>query len=161
MRLRRIDAETMEISDLDLLGCELLQQIVVSAQVDDHPVAQERLYSSPTEAHDPAFEEDWKNYVQPDLRELFRSAQEVVTKDLKNFPAEDSGDDHILLLPVEHLEDWIHCLNQARLALSARFEFTEHDLEEPLPFHGDQRALALFQVHFYGFLQECFLRQLD
>ena len=26
---------------------------------------------------------------------------------------------------------------------------------------GDQRSLVLFQIHFYGFLQECFLRQLE
>jgi hypothetical protein len=62
---------------------------------------------------------------------------------------------------VKHLEAWIHALNQARLALSARFGFTERDMEDAIPIEGDQRALALFQVHFYGFLQECFLRQLE
>jgi hypothetical protein len=29
--------------------------------------------------------EDWKNYVEPDLRDMFRSAQEVVQAALKTF----------------------------------------------------------------------------
>jgi hypothetical protein len=62
---------------------------------------------------------------------------------------------------VKHLEAWIHALNQARLALAARHEFAERELEREVPTEGGERALALFQIHFYGLLQEFFLRQLD
>lgn len=161
MRVRRLNEQTVEIAELDSLCCELLQQIVVHARSDDHPAVRERLYSRPTGGREPAFEEDWKAYVEPDLRDLFRSAQEVVEQDLRSFPEETPDQHSALVLPVKHLEDWIHCLNQARLALSARYDFREEEMETPMPMHGDQRALALFQVHFYGFLQECFLRQLD
>ncbi len=161
MRIRRCDVQTMELAELDLLSCELLHQIVVSARSDDHPAARERLYSSPTEGREPAFEQDWKNYVEPDLRDLFRTAQEVVLADLKDFPPNDPEEANTLHIPMKNLDAWIHALNQARLALSARYDFTERDMEVAMPLEGDERALALFQVHFYGFLQECFLRQLE
>ena len=62
---------------------------------------------------------------------------------------------------MKHLEAWIHALNQARLALAARHDFSERELEREIPAEGDDRAFALFQIHFYGLLQEFFLRQLD
>lgn len=161
MLIRRLNHHTVEISGIDLLCCELFQQIVVSAQVDDHPAARERLYSSPTGGREPSFDEDWKNYVEPDLRDLFHTAQEVVAGDLEKFPPDRPADTYTLHLPVKNLEAWIHALNQARIALSARYEFTERDMETPLPLDGDHRALALFQVHLYGFMQECFLRQIE
>jgi hypothetical protein len=34
-------------------------------------------------------------------------------------------------------------------------------MELAMPLAGDARSLALFQVHFYGFLMECFLRELE
>ena len=161
MHIRRCNDQTVELGGIDLLCCELLRQIVVSAQVDDYPAARERLYSSPSHGREPEFDQDWKDYVEPDLRDMFRSSQEVVQAALKDFPPEKPAHSYTLHIPVKHLEAWIHVLNQARLALSARFGFTEHDMEEAIPFEGDQRALVLFQVHFYGFLQECFLRQLE
>ncbi|HZJ13940.1 MAG TPA: DUF2017 family protein [Chthoniobacteraceae bacterium] len=161
MRIRRRDDQTVELSGIDLLCCELLRQIVVSGQVDDFPAARERLYSSPSHGREPEFDQDWKDYVEPDLRDMFRTSREVVQAALKNFPPKKPADSYTLNIPVKHLEAWIHALNQARLALSARFNFTEHEMEDAIPIEGDQRALALFQVHFYGFLQECFLRQLE
>jgi hypothetical protein len=161
MRIRRCDAQTVELGDLDLLCCELLEQIVVNSQVDDYPAARERIYSTPTHGREPEFDQDWKNYVEPDLRDMFRNSQEIVQSALENFPPDKTADSYALRIPIKHLEAWIHVLNQARLALAARNNFTERDMEDAIPIEGDQRALALFQVHFYGFLQECFLRQLE
>jgi len=161
MRIRRRDDQTVELGGIDLLCCELLRQIVVSGQVDDFPAARERLYSSPTHGREPEADQDWKNYVEPDLRDMFRTSREVVQAALKNFPPDKLADSYTLSIPIKHLEAWINALNQARLALSARYNFTEHEMEDAIPIESDQRALALFQVHFYGFLQECFLRQLE
>ena len=161
MHVHRLDRDTMELGDMEPLCCELLSQIVPSADVSDDPAAHRRLYSSPTEGHEPDFEQDWKSYVEPDLRDLFRNAQEIVQDDLRDFspPASDAhGTVHI---PLKHLEAWIHTLNQARLAIAARHDFTEKDMETRAAVVGDARSLALFQIHFYGFLQECFLQQLD
>ena len=161
MHIRRCDRETMELGEMDSLCCELVRQIVPSANADDDPAVQRRIYSSPSEGREPDFEQDWKNYVEPDLRNLFRNAQEIVEGDLKDFvPAENLGFS-ALRIPVKNLEAWIHTLNQARLAISARHDFTERDMEAPVSLGGSARTQARFQIHFYGFLQECFLQQLD
>ena len=151
----------MELGEMDFLCCQLIQQIVQSATDTDDPAAQRRLFASPTEGREPDFEQDWKNYVEPDLRLLFRSTQEIVEGDLKRFDPDESGDSSTLRIPVKNLEAWIHTLNQARLAIAARYDFTDKEMEKQLSLGSGARSLALFQVHFYGFLQECFLQQLD
>ena len=63
---------------------------------------------------------------------------------------------------IEHSEAWLNALNQARLALAAKFDFTEAELcdhyRSPI---GSRRDLSLFQVNFYGFLQEFILREME
>jgi len=48
----------------------------------------------------------------------------------------------------------LSALNQARLAIAATYQFSDHELcdhyRSPL---GSRRDLSLFQVNFYGFLQ--------
>jgi hypothetical protein len=79
-----------------------------------------------------------------------------VNEDLKSMADGDS-----VRLPVRHLDAWIHALNQARLALAARHEFTDQELERETPVEGGPRAAVLFQMHFYGLLQEFLLRQAE
>ena len=162
MKISRLDAQTVAISRLDLLCCELLQQIPVSAEIKDRNV-RERLFTAPTGGREREFERDWQRYVRPELRHLFESSIQTVRNDLKGFPPTPSDENrtHVLHLPITHLDAWIHALNQARLALATRHGFTEPDLESPMPIVGDIRSLAVFQVHFYGFLMECFLRELE
>lgn len=160
MTVTRIDEQTVAVSDLDLLGVELLHQIPVSAEPAESEAATERLYPSPTAGVDPSLDRDWRNYVEPGLRELFQSSLEIIANDLADFPGALPEEDYTLSLPLTHLEPWVHGLNQARLALAARYSFTEEEMEGRMPLDGDTRAFALFQVHFYGFLQECFLREL-
>ncbi len=160
MHIQRADHDHMELGEMDFLCSQFILQIVPSATTDD-PTAQHRLYSSPSEGREPEFDQDWKSYVEPDLRNIFRTAQEIVESDLKRFDPDETDDSSTLRIPVKNLEAWIHTLNQARLAISARYDFTEEDMEKRMSLGGDARALALFQVHFYGFLQECFLQQLD
>ena len=54
-----------------------------------------------------------------------------------------------------------NALNQARLVIAARNKFTDGELcdhyRSPI---GSRRDLSLFQVNFYGFLQEFILREI-
>ncbi len=161
MHLHRADRDHMELADMDFLCSQFVLQIVPSATAGDDPASHRRLYSSPTQGREPDFERDWKEYVEPDLRSIFKGTQEIVEGDLKKFDPAESGESSTLRIPMKHLEAWIHTLNQARLAISARHDFTEEDMEKPVSLGGDARSLALFQVHFYGFVQECFLQQLE
>ena len=151
----------MELAEMDFLCCQFILQIVPSASATDDPAVQHRLYSQPTQGREPEFERDWKEYVEPDLRHIFKSAQEIVEGDLQKFEPAESEESTTLRIPMKNLEAWIHTLNQARLAISARHDFTEEDMEKKVSLAGDARSLALFQVHFYGLLQECFLQQLE
>ncbi len=151
----------MELGEMDFLCSQFVLQIIPSATATDSPAATRRLYSAPTDGRDPEFEQDWKDYVHPDLRNIFRSAQEIVEGDLKRFKPTESDESATLRIPIKHLEAWIHTLNQARLAISAKYDFGEEDMTKPLSLAADARGLALFQVNFYGFMQECFLQQLD
>lgn len=160
MKISRIDERTVALSRVDLLCSELLHQIAVSAELDD-PAVHERLFSSPTTGKESEFEEDWQRYVHPGLRHLFQTSLQVVRDDLKGFPPSQADENYTLRIPLNHLDAWVHSLNQARLALAAHHNFTEQEMEAVMPIAGDARSLALFQVHFYGFLLECFLRELD
>ena len=161
MTVQRLDEQTIELGGLDLLCCELIQQIPISADPGDSEAARERLFTPPTNRREERFEQDWKEYVEPELHRLFQSTIEIVQEDIKDFPSGEPSGEHSLRLPIKNLEAWIHALNQARLALAARYNFTEQDMDGKVPIEGDTRALALFQVHFYGFIQECFLRELE
>jgi hypothetical protein len=160
VRLRRENAQTIALSGLDLFCCELLHQIAVSAEPGDDDAARQRLYSSPSGGKDDRLDADWRAYVEPELRELFQSSLDVVRGDLAGFPTDPAAEHQTLRIPVDHLVSWINALNQARLALAARYALTEEEMEG-VPLEGDARALAVFQVHFYGMLQQYFLREIE
>lgn len=159
MTLRRVDSDNVALGPLDPFAIDLLRQIGGCAR-DDDPAAQTRLFPSPTHGAERQLDRDWKSYVEPDLRRLFQSSLEVIEQDLGTCVSGSSAKGRTLRLPVAHLDGWVHGLNQARLAIVARHRFSTSELEGDVPLEGDQRALALFQTHFYGFLQECFLREL-
>ena len=159
VKIFRQDEQTLAISGLGDFHCELLRQIPVSAAVDEDDPAYDRIYPSPSNNADPESDEDWKAHVEPDLRQLFQSTMEIVQGDLQDFPEDESSDTHTLRLPMSHLRAWLNSLNQARLALATRHSIGEGDLETLLT-EGGARSLAILQIDFYGWLQECFIREL-
>jgi len=162
VQITRPDEKTVLLSRLDPLLIELLRRIPKSADPGDSAAARKRLFSAPS--HDPAetgLTEDWREYVEPELQRLFLSAIEMVEGDLKTLRFDPPDGEGALPIPTSHLESWVHGLNQARLALAARHDFSEEEMEDSLPLDGSPRALALLQIRFYGFLQELFLRELE
>lgn len=160
MTIQRLDPETVELSPLNTVVTELLQRIVPSAANDDPAVAA-RLFPDPSGGADRALDEDWKSYVEPDLRQLFQSALETVAEDIACLDMHGPKRLRSLRLPLSHLDPWIHGLNQARLAIAARHNLTELELEDEVIVDDEERALAVLQTHFYGFLQQAFLRELE
>src|ERR1043166_2899147 len=74
---------TIEISEIDPFLAELLRQIPVSANPEAVPAAEQRLYSAPAGPNEKELCAEWKVYVEPELRRLFRSATETVEADLQ------------------------------------------------------------------------------
>jgi hypothetical protein len=97
------------------------------------------------------------------LRRLFRSATETVAADLQQLNGNAKPFANCTLrIPIENAEAWLNALNQARLVIAAKYNFTDGELcdhyRSPI---GSRRDLGLFQVNFYGFLQEFILQEME
>ena len=154
------EGETLRISDLDPFLAELLRQIPTSTNPEGAPDAEARLFSRPSTEKELCAE--WKNYVEPELHRLFRSAIQTVAADLTQLNGnEKSLRNRTLRIPFEHADAWLNALNQARLVIAEKYKFSDEELNdhERSPI-GSRRDLGLFQVNFYGFLQEFILREM-
>ena len=154
--------EALEIRELDPFLAELLRQIPESAQPKDSPAAQERLFSPPATPEEKVLCAEWKLYVVPELRRLFQSATETVRQDLQQLRCTNKPFANCTLsIPMAHADAWLNALNQARLAIAATYQFSDHELCDYRSPLGSRRDLSLFQVNFYGFLQELILREME
>lgn len=154
------DGEALRISNLDPFLAELFRQIPASTVTQGAPGAEERLFTRPSAEKEICVE--WESYVEPELRRLFRSATETVTADLSQLNGnEKSLRNRTLTIPFEHADAWLNALNQARLVIATKNNFTDEELNDhdrsPI---GSRRDLSLFQVNLYGFLQEFILREM-
>lgn len=151
------------ITEIDPFLAELLRQIPASTNPKSVPAAERRIYCAPAGPNEKEFCAEWKLYVEPELRRLFQSATEIVEADLRQLDDSNKPDENSTLrIPREHSDAWLNALNQARLALAAKYDFTETELSDH--YHspiGSRRDLSLFQVNFYGFLQEFILREME
>ena len=121
------------------------------------------------------FNQDWRELVEPELRDMFRSAQEIVAGDLRALPPADPKIDpacgqlasavflpakHKLEIPRNHAEAWLGVLNQARLVIAAKRNFGDDAMDEDLSFPpASERELDLFCIHFYDFVQQMIMRE--
>jgi hypothetical protein len=148
------------LAGLDIFLVELLRQIPDAASAEDSAAVGERLFSPPAAAEEEQFLGEWSEFVQPGLRQLFESSMETVKGDLVNVAAQQDEDSREfgLRLPAPHIDAWLNALNQARVALAARHGFTGEEMDSGVPAElTSRRELALLQVQFYGYIQECLL----
>ena len=153
----------LEISEIDPFLAELLRQIPASTSVENSTAARTRIFSSPVGEEHKEICAEWKVYVQPELQRLFHSATDTVAADLEQLDSSEKPfANRTLVIPATHADAWLNALNQARLAIAARNDFTESELGDnyrsPI---GSRRDLSLFQVNFYGFIQEFILREME
>lgn len=137
---------------------EILRAIPAATDADDNADAYHRLYPEPS--LNPGLVElrqEWTEYVHPDLRRHFEDATTTVAADLAALKGADT-----MSIPAAHLDAWLNALNQARLALAARFDVTDEDMDRAVnDLVENERDFALFKIHLYGFVQECLVRGLD
>ncbi len=161
MEIRR-QGDCIEISELDPFLAELLRQVPESTKTEGVETAEERLFSPPAPESEQELCAEWKLYVEPELQRLFQSATQIVACDLQQLNGSTKPFANCTLrIPTKNSDAWLNALNQARLVIAAKYNFTEADLcdhyRSPL---GSRRDLGLFQVNFYGFLQEFILHEL-
>jgi hypothetical protein len=157
MKLTATEGGALDLEEIPPFLFELLKAVPLRAASGD-PRVENRFFPAPAE--DEILEEDWKALVQPELQEIFLSAREVVQADLRG--ASETGEGRSMEIPSNHMDAWLNTLNQSRLAIAEENGFGEKDLsEEIVPDASNPRTLALFQISFYGFLQECLVKMQD
>ena len=164
------------LEEIEPFFLDLLRGLPASADPGDDVAARARLFSAPMSpgGDGDEFNEDWERYVEPEIKELFRSTKEIVVGDLAKLPpATDSPpagsfepaafapSREALEIPRRHAEAWLSVLNQARLIIAARRGFGEREMEEGLPLPPfTERDKDLFRVHFFEFVQQIILSEL-
>jgi uncharacterized protein DUF2017 len=154
--------DEIELSELDPFLAELLRQIPASANPEGVPAAEERIYSPPMNGKETEICAEWKLYVEPELRRIFQTATETVAADLEQLNGnEKKFANRTMRISSKHADAWLSALNQARLVIAAKYDFTDGELGDHFRSPvGSRRDLSLFQVNFYGFLQEFILREM-
>ncbi|MFL6583023.1 MAG: DUF2017 family protein [Chthoniobacterales bacterium] len=162
MEIERIGGH-LRISEIDPFLAELLRQIPESGNPAGDEAAVNRIFSKPADAGEHEVCAEWATYVEPELRRLFQSATQTVAADLQQLNGKAKPFANCTLsIPMANAEAWLSALNQARLVIASKYNFTEADLcdhyRSPM---GSRRDLSLFQVNFYGFVQEFILREMQ
>ena len=140
-------------ADMELLIVELLRGLPACADPDDE-ASRRRIFSTPTAGADAKADREWREEVEPELRELFQSHLKVVATDIAAIS--QKGDASTLAIPAKNARAWIHTLNQARLALGARHGVTDGDTAGRRRPRGP-KAFAMMQIDFYGMLLSALL----
>ena len=143
---------------MDAFLTEMLRQLPACADPQGSEEATKRLYPKPSTSTE--LNQEWIEYVQPELRQLFQTANATVSADLKTL-SEEADQGFKLRIPLAHADQWLSTLNQARLVLAERNGFGEADISaNTRPVLRSVRDVQLFQIHFYGVLQELLLSAL-
>jgi hypothetical protein len=150
LTLKVKDPETLVLSGLDDFLVELVRRI--PADGAPHPDSDERLFPAPSRGREPEMDAEWVDFVRPELEEQFGRNRDRVTEDLHALRKQGPLGME-LEIPQRHVPSWVHALNQARLSLVARHKISDEALEDSSFFTGPQ-GLVLFQIQFYGLLQE-------
>ncbi len=178
MKLRREENNQPQIvlEEIEPFFLELLRSLPGASDPGDHPAARARLFSAPMSPSSDGdeFNEDWKNYVEPELAELFQSARDIVIGDLAQLPP-PAGQLPVgsfdptalepsrvaLHIPNRHAEAWLSVLNQARLSIAARWGLGEREMEAGWPMPPfNERDLDIFRLHFFDDMQQILLSEL-
>ena len=149
--------KTIIFSELDPLIATLLRQLADCAEADDD-AARDRIYSTPTRGADEEMDDEWREHVEPGLRELFTTHTDLVRADLATLTDEENA---TLTVPTAHAPAWVHTLNQARLALAARHDIAEADMEGERAPKDPDAAFALLQIEIYGAILSLLLQHTE
>jgi hypothetical protein len=154
MLIRRLKENTIELVDIEPIEAELLRQVPAVCESGGDSRSEARLFSNPANSSEGQFLSDWAEYVQPGLRHLFLSARTTVKEDLEKL-SDLKGRLGRLLVPRAHCDAWLNALNQARLILATKFNFSDRELAmHEAPKWFSRRDMVLQQINFYAEVQE-------
>jgi hypothetical protein len=121
---------------------------------DDAPGIRNRLTGNPYPGDEEAARQ-WEKYAVPELEHLFRSARDLVGRDLASLAPEPRLRNRFRVeIPAAHLSAWLSSLASVRVALGEAHSLTEEELESLLPpVLTCERDRAILLVHLLGWVQ--------
>ncbi len=156
LRLQKFGEKHLRLSGINPVVADALQHLPEILSFRDAPPAHRRLFPAPSS--DSAVNAEWESFVTPDLRHLFVTAGESVTRDLTGLEREPRRkNSHQLTIPAPHADAWMNALNQGRLILAARHEVTEADMNRQDLDPQEPRDMAIFRIHILGYLLQLFI----
>jgi hypothetical protein len=157
LRVERFDEKHIRISGLTAMLAVMLREMPEILELRDGPDASARLFPDPT-AIDDKINREWQQMVTPELRHLFVSAAETVTRDLIVLVG-NKGDPEVyeVTFPVEHLSAWMSALNQTRLILAEVHKIEEADMERQEFDPQNPKHLAVLRIQLLGYLLHLFV----
>ena len=152
LRVRPHNEKHIRITGIDPVLLDSLHTVPEILEQRDTPAARARLLPDPTAA-DASINGEWQRLMAPELRHLFVSAGEIVTRDLTAIgPDAEQPQLREITFPAEHLRAWMSALNQTRLILGELFKVTEADMERDDFDLKTPKGLAVFRIHILGYL---------
>jgi len=110
---------------------------------------------------EPAFSEDWRDYLEPELLSLFESSHQIVLSDLDRMDQEQrvhSQDLFTLKIPFAHREAWLRLLSIVRLSLAAEHHLDHENYEEESkPSLENAVGQAVIQMQLFAVIQQCLI----
>jgi hypothetical protein len=157
LRVERLDEKHLRLSGLTVMLAVMLREMPEILELRDRPDVSARLFPSPTKT-DEKINNEWQQMVSPELRHLFVSATETVTRDLTAMTG-DGGDPEVyeVTFAVEHLNAWMSALNQTRLILAEVHHIDEQDMEQREFDPLNQKHLAALRIQLLGYLLHLFV----
>jgi len=161
LRVEQLDEKRVRIGGLTAMLAVMLREMPEILELRDGPEASARLFPNPTAADD-KINKEWQQMVSPELRHLFVSAAEIVTRDLTAMTG-DNGDPEVyeVTFPVEHLSAWMSALNQTRLILAEAHKVDEEDMERRDFDPQSPKDLAVLRIQLLGYLLHLFVELED
>ena len=157
LRIQPLDEKHIRISGIPSVLALMLRELPEILEMRDSPAAMRRLFPHPTTANEKANQE-WQQMVGPELRHLFVSAGETVTRDLTGMTVEeDDTQAYRVDFPAEHVRAWMSALNQARLILGELHQINELDMNNVEFDPHNQRDFAALRIHLLGYVLQLFV----
>jgi hypothetical protein len=157
LRVRPLDEKRIRISGIPPVLAAMLRELPGILELRDSLDAHARLFPDPT-AEDDRVNNEWLQTVTPELRHLFVSAGETVTRDLTALTADkQSRETHHIDFPVEHVTAWMSALNQTRLILGEVHKIDEQDMNHTDFDPQSPKHMAALRIHLLGHLLHLFV----
>jgi len=157
LTVQSLDEKRILISGIPSVLVAMLRELPEILELRDSPDARARLYPNPTAGSD-NINREWHQLAGPELRHLFVSAGETLTRDLTALTADkENGDAWQVAFPIEHVPAWMNALNQARLILGEVHKIDEAEMNRTDFDPQSPKHMAALRIHLLGYLLHLFV----